>query len=633
MAVEQVTLQLKWKHAFQFAGYYVAKQQGYYQQAGLDVQIKEAEANTNVLDEVLAGKANFGVGTSSLLLARKTGKPVVVLAVIFQHSSYVLITPRHSEMQSIQDLSNKRIMADPLSAEIFAYLKREGIALDHLQRVQQSFKIDELLAGKVDAISAYMTNEPFLLDQVGFHYQIYSPRSAGIDFYGDNLFTSEAEIQQHPERVKAFRAASLRGWEHAMSHPDETIQLLLSKYPQHRLKEHYQYELTQMIALMRSDLITIGYMNASRWRHIADTYAEIGMLPTNFSLNGFLYDPNPKDDLTWLYTTLATVLALLGTVGAIALHIYRLNHRLALSLAEVKQTEQRLKVFSTAIEQSPMAVLITGPDNTIQYVNPKFTQETAYSSNEVLGQSSRILQADMLDDGIYKEMWDKLQQGELWSGELNIRRKTGEVYCEEAHIGPVKNSDGQITHYVAVLQDINERKQIHLQLAHAAHYDMLTGLPNRSLLFERINQWLLVAKRNHSQLALMFIDLDKFKPINDKYGHAVGDVILQEVAARMLACLRDSDSVGRVGGDEFIVLLPKINNHNDAYSVAEKIRIAINKPFIAGNNQLDISSCIGIAIYPQHAEELVDLIKNADLAMYQAKKSGGNRVSFFVAPS
>ncbi|MEN9658623.1 MAG: hypothetical protein RL571_2088 [Pseudomonadota bacterium] len=632
MALEQVTLQLKWKHAFQFAGYYVAKQQGYYQQAGLDVQIKEAETSTNVLDEVLAGKANFGVGTSSLLLARKAGKPVVVLAAILQHSPYVLIAPDKGATQSIQDLNNKRIMIEPLSAEIFAYLKREGIALNHLQMVPHSFKIDELLAAKVDAITAYTINEPFLLDRAGFHYRVYSPRAVGIDFYGDNLFTSEAEIEQYPERVKAFRAASLRGWEYAMAHPDETIQLILNKYPQQRSKEHYQYEFSQILALMRSDLITIGYMNIGRWRHIADTYAEIGMLPANFSLNGFLYDSDPKVDLTWIYSVLAAVFALLGTVGAIALHIYRLNQRLAVSFAEVKQAEQRLKVFSTAIEQSPMAVLIAGPDNIIQYVNPKFTQETGYSFNEVLGKPSNILQADVLDDAIFKRMWEQLQQGELWSGELNIRHKTGETSCEEAHIAPVKDCDGQTTHYIAVLQDINERKQIHTKLAHAAHYDMLTSLPNRSLIFERINQWLLAAKRNNNKLALMFIDLDKFKPINDKHGHAAGDFILQETAKRMLACLRNSDSVGRVGGDEFIVLLPEIASDNDAYSVAEKIRIALNQPFVMSNKQLDISSCIGIAIYPEHGEELAELIKNADLAMYKAKELGGNKVSFFSTP-
>lgn len=633
MAAEQVTLQLKWKHAFQFAGYYVAKQQGYYQQAGLDVQIKEAEASTNVLDEVLAGKANFGVGTSSLLLARKAGKPVVVLAAIFQHSSSVLITPDKGTTQSIQDLNNKHIMVESLSSEIFAYLKREGIALNHLQIVPHSFKTDELLAAKVDAITAYTIYEPFLLDNAGFRYRIYSPRTAGIDFYGDNLFTSEAEIEQYPDRVKAFRAASLRGWEYAMAHPDETIQLILNTYPQQRSKEHYQYEFSQMLALMRSDLITIGYMNAVRWRHIADTYAEIGMLPVNFPLDGFLYDPNPKVDLTWIYTVLAAVFALLGTVGAIALHIYRLNQRLAVSLAEVKQAEQRLKVFSTAIEQSPMAVLIAGPDNIIQYVNPKFTQETGYSFNEVLGKPSNILQAEIVDYVIFKRMWKQLQQGVLWSGELNIRHKTGETSCAEAHIAPVKDCDGQTTHYIAVLQDINERKQIHTKLAHAAHYDMLTSLPNRSLLFERISQWLLAAKRNNSKLALMFIDLDKFKPINDKYGHAVGDFLLQETAKRMVACLRDSDSVGRVGGDEFVVLLPEIASDNDAYSVAEKIRIALNQPFNMANKQLDISSCIGIAIYPEHGEELAELIKNADLAMYQAKELGGNKVSVFTTPT
>ncbi|MEJ2794297.1 diguanylate cyclase [Iodobacter sp. LRB] len=632
MANDKVTLQLKWEHAFQFAGYYAAKELGFYEQADLNVDIKPALPGTDPIAEVVSGRADYATGTSSLLLARKMGKPLVVLAVILQHSPFVLIALEKSSTQSIHFLNDKRLMLEPLAEELLAYLKREGIALDSLKLVAHNFKTDSLLGGSVDAISAYLTNEPFILDKAGIKYQIYTPRSVGIDFYGDNLFTSEREIEQHPERVKAFRAASLRGWEYAMAHPDEIIQMILRKYASSRNQAQLEFEAAQMAALMRTDLVAVGYMNPGRWRHIADTYAEIGMLPNAFSLKGFLYDEHPKVDLSWIYRLLGISLSLLVLVGSIALYIHYLNGRLAKTLAEGRLTEQRLKVFSTVIEQSPTPVLITSPDRVIQYVNPKFSEETGYAPDEVLGKTPGFLRADGVDESAYIEMWSHLVRGHRWVGELLTKRKSGEQCWEEAYVGPVKDGSGAITHFVAVLLDINERKQIHQQLAHSAHYDLLTQLPNRILLFERIGQALIRAKRNQGKLAILFIDLDKFKPVNDLHGHATGDLLLEESAKRMLSCLRDSDTVGRIGGDEFMVLLPEINSESDARAVAEKIREALKLTFILAEKSLTISSCIGIALFPDHGTNVAELAKNADAAMYQAKALGGDGVSVFVPP-
>ncbi|STQ89133.1 GGDEF domain-containing protein [Iodobacter fluviatilis] len=632
LANDKVTLQLKWEHAFQFAGYYAAKELGFYEQAGLNVDIKPALPGTDPMVEVVSGRAEYATGTSSLLLARKMGKPLVVLAVILQHSPFVLIAIEKSSSQSVHFLNDKRLMIEPLAEELLAYLKREGIALDSLKLVAHNFKTDSLMGGSVDAISAYLTNEPYILDKAGIKYQIYTPRSAGIDFYGDNLFTSEQEIEQHPERVKAFRAASLRGWEYAMAHSDEIIQMILRKYANSRNQAQLEFEATQMAELMRADLIAVGYMNPGRWRHIADTYAEIGMLPNGFSLKGFLYDEHPKVDVSWIYRLLGISLSLLVLVGSIALYIHYLNGRLAKALAEVRLTEQRLKVFSTVIEQSPTPVLITSPDRVIEYVNPKFSEETGYAPDEVLGRTPGFLRADDVDESAYVEMWSHLVRGHRWAGELLTKRKSGEQCWEEAHVGPVKDGSGVITHFVAMLLDIHERKQIHQQLAHSAHYDMLTQLPNRILLFERISQALSRAKRNQSKLAILFIDLDKFKPVNDLHGHATGDLLLEESAQRMLGCLRDSDTVGRIGGDEFMVLLPEINSENDARAVAEKIREALKQTFILAEKSLAISSCIGIALFPDHGTNVAELAKNADAAMYQAKALGGDGVSVYVPP-
>ncbi|UCV12190.1 ABC transporter substrate-binding protein [Dechloromonas denitrificans] len=345
-AAENVTLQLKWTHAFQFAGYYAAKELGYYEEAGLNVEIKEARPGLDVVDEVVSGRAEFGVGTSSLLLERKAGKPVVALAVIFQHSPQIIIAAQQSRTQSVHDISGKRVMIEPLAEELFTYLKREGVPLDNIKQLEHSFSPGDLLTGKVDAISAYITSEPYFLDKAGFDYQILTPRSAGIDFYGDNLFTRSQEVEQHPARVRAFRDASLRGWQYAMAHPQEIIELITRQYSSPTMAEFLRFEHARMEPLIRADLLPIGYMNNGRWQHIADTYAESRMLPKDFSLNGFIYETNPKIDLERLYTYLALALGIIALITGAALHAIRTNRQLKHSKSELMVHNQVLHLIS-----------------------------------------------------------------------------------------------------------------------------------------------------------------------------------------------------------------------------------------------------------------------------------------------
>lgn len=324
-ALDNVTLQLKWTHAFQFAGYYAAKEQGYYRDAGLEVNIVEAAPDTDPVRNVLEGKAQYGVGTSNLLLERAAGKPVVALAVVFQQSPYEIYAAPH--IRSLRDLIGKRIMLEPQSGELLAYLKKEGIPLDRVQQIPHSFDATGLMKGKAEAISGYVSNEPFYFRQAQYPYQIFSPRSVGIDFYGDNLFTSERELQMHPERVKAFRAASLRGWQYAKEHRDEVIALILAKYSPHYTREYLRFESDQMIPLLQPNLIEIGYMNSNRWRDIASTYADIGLMQRDFALKGFLYDAS-EPDLSWFYRALAVALLAMCIIASIALYIYRINRKL-----------------------------------------------------------------------------------------------------------------------------------------------------------------------------------------------------------------------------------------------------------------------------------------------------------------
>ena len=313
---DPVILQLKWTNAFQFAGYYVAKELGYYRAAGLQVEIKEGKPGINVINEVVEGKANFGISSSNLLIERAKGKPVVALAVIMQHSPLVLITRKDKKIQSIHDLKGKRIMIDfARGDEILAYLKSEKISQSDFITVEHSFDLNDLVSGKVDAMTAYSTNDAYALSQLKFPYQTFSARSGGIDFYNDILFTSERELAQHGRRVEAFRAASLRGWEYAMSHPDEAIKLIQAHYPSQRTYQQYAYEAGQFKDLIRPDVVEIGYMNPGRWAHIAETYTQMGAIEKSPKFTQFLY----KNDSTQEYQYASQIFYLVIAILAIGL--------------------------------------------------------------------------------------------------------------------------------------------------------------------------------------------------------------------------------------------------------------------------------------------------------------------------
>jgi two-component sensor histidine kinase/ABC-type nitrate/sulfonate/bicarbonate transport system substrate-binding protein len=356
-AHESVRLQLKWQHQFQFAGYYAAKEKGYYLQAGLDVEIIPTQPGEDHVQAVLHGKAEFGVGATDLLLLREQGAPLVVLAVIFQHSPLAIMTLKTAGLQSIHDLAGRRVMIEPGSSELFAYLNKEGLSADKLTLLTHEFRTQELLAGSVYAMSAYVTDEPFEVGKAGKEYVLYSPRAAGIDFYGDNLFTTESLLKLKPGMVKKFREASLRGWEYAMAHPEELVQLIYSRYSQRHSLEHLRFEARQMAPLLQVTLVEIGYMKTDRWRHINDVYAGLGMMKKNFEFKGFLYDPHPPpQDLRKLYVFFGLALLIIAVVSLLAGYIHRINRRLRLEASERQLAESErgaaLEALQTAFQEN-----------------------------------------------------------------------------------------------------------------------------------------------------------------------------------------------------------------------------------------------------------------------------------------
>ena len=317
--LQQIDFQLRWHHQFQFAGYYAAVEKGFYRVEGLDVRIHEAGPGITPVEELLSGRVQYAESNSEILYARLQGQPVIALAAIFQHSPSVLLARKELQINSPHDLIGKKIMLmnAKTDADFHAMFLHEGIKTDAIDIIPSSYDFADLLSGKVVAFNSYLTNEVFLLKQRGIEYTVINPSVYGIDFYSDILFTSEQELKHHSERVEAFRRASLRGWRYAMDHPEEIIDLLLTKYQVKKSREHLQFEATAMRALILPDLIEIGHMNPGRWQRMADAFIDVGMGKPDFSLDGFLYDPNPPNQVE----KLKKIITYGGVIGSLVLFV------------------------------------------------------------------------------------------------------------------------------------------------------------------------------------------------------------------------------------------------------------------------------------------------------------------------
>lgn len=294
-----------------------------------------------------------------------------------------------------------------------------------------------------------------------------------------------------------------------------------------------------------------------------------------------------------------------------------------------KQDEAELRMLYQALEHSPVSVVVTDAKVCIQYVNRKFTQVTGYSADEVLGANPRILQSSQTPKETYVELFDKITQGKEWRGEFLNRKKSGELFWELASISAILDQQGRITHYVGVKEDITERKRLEGEIWHRAHHDSLTGLANREFFGELLAQGILQARHRNRQLALLYVDLDGFKEVNDTFGHDAGDVLLRETARRLLDVVRDSDTVARLGGDEFALILPGIRDLAVVQMIGEKLLQELARPYTLGDAHIgEVTASVGIALYPHDGEDAGSLLKSADHAMYQAKRQGKNQMVF-----
>ncbi len=510
-ALQKVNVQLKWKHQFQFAGYYAAIEQGYYADAYLDVSLKELTPNISPMDPLISGRADFTVADARALLYRANGLQVVVLANIFQHSPSLILALPSSGIKTLEDIRGKRVMLSGgyMNAELMAMLSNVGIDIEDVKLIGVNPDISILLQGETDTFNAYSTNEPYYLEQKNISFLSFVPRNYGIDFYGDTLLTTEKVIRQDPEMVKRFVAATLKGWEYAVNHPEEMVDLILKQYnTQQKTREHLLFEAKESIKLILPNLVPIGYMHEKRWQHIQQVFIDQGHIKEPLDLDKFLYRfPQSNNE----------------------------------SFTDIILAYKKEILFSI--------FFITG-----------------------LGLILHILRL-----------------------RTQIKLRTMELEAAKA------------------LAETEART------------DSLTNLPNRRHFLENLSRDIANAVRHQWPLTVISIDIDFFKNINDQFGHAAGDETLRQVSEIFKRYSRASDAVARIGGEEFAMICLN-SSATETEKLSTRLRKEIAETAIKYQmQQFNITVSIGIAVM-QPGDDVAQLLRKADLALYEAKQTGRNKV-------
>lgn len=640
-ATEQLTLQLNGHHQFQFAGYYAAQFKGFYRDAGLQVELREGEPGMDTTDSVLSGQAGYGIGNSDLLLARVAGKPVVALAAMMQHSPLAILTLPDSNILHLSDLAQKRVSPDPSSRELIAYLHtRYPDAAPTLVPYQRGSSA--LLQGEADAIATYGTDDAYQLQRQGLPYRLLRPIDSEIDFYGNILFTSERELQMHPDRVLAFHQASLKGWRYAMEHQEEVINWLLSRHPSGSGREQLAFEADETERLLQPNLVEIGYMYEGRWQQIAHTYLNLGLIANQPDLGRFLYNPDKAQDnrqLRKLEQRISLALLIgfsLLTLVSVFCYLYL---RLRRESRERQQLTQRLaqreRHYRFVAEHSADVIwTMEVSSRRFNYLSPAISQLCGWNREEAMSLSLPQVMPKASIKRLDEELdlalaaWQRGDHAQTRRViRLELHHKDGQSLTTETVTTLHGNEAGEPDAIIGVTRDITEQAAVAQTMERLAFYDPLTNLPNRRLLHKRLNQAL--AEHQAQPLALLFIDLDHFKPINDTLGHEVGDALLIMVAERMSRLIGKGGIVARLGGDEFVIMLPGMGA--EALPRAEQLQRDLLAPYyLSCGRELRISNSIGIALYPEHGRTARELMHHADLAMYQTKHGGRGQVSLYA---
>ena len=745
---DSISLQLKWKHAFQFAGFYMAKEKGFYHESGLDVSLVEKEPDTNIVEDVLSSKATYGVSDSALVWDRIQGKQVVALKAIFQHSPLVLLSLKSSQIDSASEIKNRRIMISAEShqnASLMAMLKSYKVDESDLNIIPMTFDLNNLIEGKTELFTAYATDQPYTLQSKGIPYNIHDPSAYGFDFYGDILFTSESELKNHPNRVKKFLQATIRGWQYAFEHIDETIDVIFEKYNTQKFnREKLYYEAVKTRELSGYDKGIFGDIDPKKIKEIAKTYALLGFHGEIKNLDGFLSQESKSEtqksqneskqllDLTTeeqLYLKEKGAIKICtaenlppfsftdkGSINGITLEYFKLFQTTldtpigALPTKNIQESIEKTiggecdayVVLIPSVEQyrsfkmtksyfSDSIVLATQQD---EVFIPNIA-DLAHKKIGILGGSDLLQQFKniypLLDFVSYpdiKDGFDALNRGEIfglasamivlsyamqhdyplqfkisakfkksatWNLAVDEQQPKLHALLNRA-IDAIKADEKQMIYnkwvgityekefdyallwkiatlfllIVLILIYRNQKLISHQkEIDYIAFNDTLTGLPNREAFSRILKQAISTAKEEDGKFSILFIDLDRFKNVNDTLGHTIGDQMVQIISTRIRKKLHQEHAFARIGGDEFVVLVTQ-QYQKDIESIAQEILETISQNIRLKDYDLHTTASIGIAHYPDDGADMDTLLKNADSAMYLAKERGKDNYQHYT---
>lgn len=636
-----VRLQLNWVHQFQYAGYYAALEKGFYKQEGLDVEILSGGPGIVSVERVAQGRAEYGTGNSEFLLSRLKGAPVVALAAIFQHSPAVILSRTESNIFSPQDLIGKRIEMGQTDtdAETYAVLNSEGVFRGQFELLDLTFSPEHLIKGRVDAVSAYVTNQPFFMKERNISYSLIVPRKYGVDYYGNSLFTSEKEVKEHPGRVEAFKRASLKGWKYAFDYSEEIIDLILLKYSGHKYshsRAHLFYERDEMKKLILPNLVQLGHMNPGRWKYMAESFVRLGLVENPDLLEGFVYTPK-SSPINWNHSGAKAAAAIFCFVLIAAFTLIYFNGELK---GEIKQRVHAQEALKKSKER--LDLVMWGADlgywywdTNMAHIDLRFN--AAGRGNQTAGSTEdpeKGRAAKKMDPEDSSEFLDSVMQ-QVRGGypeidmEHRIRTRDGDcrwVLCRGKIID--RSAKGKPLKAAGTLMDISRLKDYQKQLEELSVRDPLTGLYNRRYYLENLNNSLKRVQRDKNRLSLAIIDIDFFKEINDKHGHLAGDHVLKEFASLLVSLVRPEDIPTRYGGEEFAIIFYGISADNVGKIISRIRKRLADTAFTYDSTAIRFTISCGISDTSELASSELScekMLTKADERLYRAKNTGRDR--------
>ena len=733
---DKIILQLDWLNQFQFAGYYIAKEKGFYKDINLDVEIKEFNNKINLVNNVINNESTYSIGKSSLVIDKLNNKQIILLAAIYQQSPMNLISLKKSNISTIQDLKNKNVMLTPDAKDavnINTMITSKNVKLKDINFKAHSFDLNDLITGKVDAMGCYLSNEPYILKNANIKFNVFNPSDYGFDFYGGILFTSNKELNTNPKRVKKFYQASIKGWNYAFANIEKTAQIIYQKYnTQNKTLDSLIYEgkILKKLAIKEKNQ-EIGLIDSKKIEEIKRLYLALGLSNhSNTKLDNFIFNHKKvilnteeskfiKDNDFSLLTNTKNIPYSFNhnsNIKGIELDLLELISKKFDIDYNIIEKPKNIKIFnnikthtldfyfnystkyinlektlySKPILNIPMAMATTNNKNLIpnlsilkgeklallkgsdiyqklklNYPNLDLvfvqTKEEGFEllrTEEIFGFIDNILS---LSHTIIKDDLRNIKISATLPYNLEIRlatNKENSVFIDIINkvIPLIKNEEKEeiirkyqlilfknvsdytwVYKYVVPLlftilivllvnnkmrKEIRKRRKAEKALQDFASRDSLTNIFNRGKIDFLIKEEILKTKNQEDTFTIIFFDIDDFKLINDDFGHIKGDEVLIEISKIISKNIRNTDVLGRWGGEEFIILLPKTTS-NKAFILADSLRQLVSQYDFGIKRKITIS--LGITQYSKK-DTRVDLIHRADKAMYLVKETGKNAV-------